>query len=206
MYRKLHEELEVAFSDVEGSLDSTTLASLPYLNAVVNESLRLGTPLSGLPRVVPLSGMTIEGRFLPGGTVVSVPAHAQHYDSRNFWPQTDDFVPERWLPEGLGVCSKCEPSALMSFSFGKPCVNADPTIPRTHTPSRTFWLFGQKSCDAGAANCCRTTSIGFRAHLPSKLRCHRLQTRHQEYKDDTVPFPSPRNNQTTTAGAHGWSP
>ncbi|WP_152722024.1 cytochrome P450, partial [Moraxella catarrhalis] len=43
-------------------------AQLPYLNAVVNESLRIAPPVViGVPRVVPAGGATICGRYVPAG-------------------------------------------------------------------------------------------------------------------------------------------
>ena len=50
-----------------------TLESMPYLNAVIKESLRLSVGVvSGLPRVTPPGGANIAGVAIPGG-VSSVP-------------------------------------------------------------------------------------------------------------------------------------
>ncbi|KAH7926174.1 cytochrome P450 [Leucogyrophana mollusca] len=118
VFKKLQDELDQAFPNHEMPLDFAVMANLPYLNAVVYESLRLGTPLSGLPRITPSEGAMLDGEFIPGNTVVSVPAYTQQLDPSNFWPRTREFVPERWLPGGLGADSRTEPSAIMSFSFG----------------------------------------------------------------------------------------
>lgn len=53
-------------SEAEISLD--TLRQLPYLNAVINEALRLCPPVPWiLPRRVPASGSEVAGVWLPGG-------------------------------------------------------------------------------------------------------------------------------------------
>ena len=42
--------------------------NLPYLAAVINETLRIHHPTSiNLPRVVPPEGPIIDGRWIPGG-------------------------------------------------------------------------------------------------------------------------------------------
>lgn len=61
------------------------LASLPFLNGVINEALRLGTPFF-LPREIPVDGAVIEGSFIPAGTVVSLATYSQHHSSENFSP------------------------------------------------------------------------------------------------------------------------
>lgn len=72
--------------------------SLPYLHAVIQESMRL-YPAVGLPlqRVVPSSGAQINGHFFPAGTVVGVNPWVFHYNTSLFGPDAASFRPERWL-------------------------------------------------------------------------------------------------------------
>ncbi|EPQ56837.1 cytochrome P450 [Gloeophyllum trabeum ATCC 11539] len=117
--KTLRAEIDSAFMrDPSQALNSSVLASLPYLNAVVKESLRLGTPFPGLPRVVPPRGMILEGKYIPGGTVVSVPAYAIQVSPEHFGPDPLSFRPERWLNTEHLVEGKADRSALMCFSFG----------------------------------------------------------------------------------------
>ena len=52
----------------EISIDAIRHKNLPYLEAVINEGLRMCNPIpAGLPRVVPEGGDTYDGVFLPGG-------------------------------------------------------------------------------------------------------------------------------------------
>ena len=73
------------------------LARLPYLRAVVFESLRLRPPVWNVARrtVVPF---TIGGHELPPGTVVIVSPWVSHHQTRWF-EEPEAFRPERWLDE-----------------------------------------------------------------------------------------------------------
>lgn len=116
-YSKLQAELDANFKDKTGPLNPNLLSSLPWLNAVINEALRLGSPFF-LPRLAPAGGMELDGHFLPEGTIVALAAYSQQTSPDNFYPDTLAFRPDRWLPGGLGKNSKCEKSALASFSSG----------------------------------------------------------------------------------------
>ena len=84
MYRKLQAVLDEAFPD-PSAIDSKVLASIPLLEAVLLETLRLCTPRF-MPRVVPQDGVIIEGRMVPGGTIVALATHSQHTSEENFFP------------------------------------------------------------------------------------------------------------------------
>ena len=77
-----------------------TICALPYLDAVIKETLRLYTAIPGtLPRVVPTDsshGKFIDGIYLPPGTVVGTFAYGIHRDQSIFG--SDNFEPDRWLP------------------------------------------------------------------------------------------------------------
>ncbi|KIA75603.1 cytochrome P450 [Aspergillus ustus] len=73
--------------------------SLPYLQAVIREGLRLGMANPArLTRIVPSqsTGCTISGVFLPPGTIVGAAAYVFHHNPKVF-PQPFEFLPERWL-------------------------------------------------------------------------------------------------------------
>lgn len=84
-YQRLRDELAGAFPDPLNPLDHTKLAGLPYLDGVINETLRLGTPFF-LPRLVPAGGVVIDGNCIPGGTVVALAAYSQQISLENFYP------------------------------------------------------------------------------------------------------------------------
>lgn len=62
------------------------------------ETLRLKPPVpSGLSRLTPPEGIQVDGVFIPGKTVVSVPTYAIQRDPRYWGPDAAEFVPERWM-------------------------------------------------------------------------------------------------------------
>jgi benzoate 4-monooxygenase len=77
--KKLQDELDKAAEEKAGGeevlhFDYEDVKALPYLQACIDEALRLhSTSAIGLPREVPAGGATILGEFFPGGTTVSVP-------------------------------------------------------------------------------------------------------------------------------------
>jgi cytochrome P450 len=77
-----------------------SLEELVYLDAVVKEGLRLFPPIPmSQPRYVPADGRTIDGYFVPTGTIVSCQAYSVHRLNEDVYPEGDKFIPERWLDE-----------------------------------------------------------------------------------------------------------
>ncbi|KAB5578826.1 cytochrome protein [Coniochaeta sp. 2T2.1] len=69
---------------------------LPYLNQVIDETLRLYAPLPGpLPRAVPKEGAQFGDYMLPGGVAVSCQAHSMNRDPV-IYPDPERFDPSRW--------------------------------------------------------------------------------------------------------------
>lgn len=92
----LQDEVRAAFA-VPADINFSSVNTLKYLLAVINEALRIHPPLpAGINRVVPAGGATIDGRFVPQGTILQVPHWAAFHLEENF---TDpwEFVPERFL-------------------------------------------------------------------------------------------------------------
>ena len=71
------------------------LGSLPYTDAVVNESMRLYPPVWALFRE-PKVGTRLGDYRVPAGTTVMLPQWAIHRDGRHF-EDARSFRPERWL-------------------------------------------------------------------------------------------------------------
>ncbi|KAF9259803.1 cytochrome P450 [Marasmius fiardii PR-910] len=95
--RRLVEELENAWPDKEECLSYERLEKLPYLTAVIKESLRMASSIvTPLARIVPLTGSMIAGHSVPPGTVVSIGNMFIHYSPQVF-PDPKRFYPERWM-------------------------------------------------------------------------------------------------------------
>jgi cytochrome P450 len=75
--QKLKTELREIWPELKDREPSLReLENLPYLNAVIKESLRLSSGVvSGLLRVVPAAGATITGVEVPPGVCCPIPSH-----------------------------------------------------------------------------------------------------------------------------------
>ncbi|KAH8727656.1 cytochrome P450 [Phaeosphaeriaceae sp. PMI808] len=73
--------------------------SLPVLDAIINESMRMWPSVFfAQQRVIPPEGLNINGRFIPGNMIVQILPFALHRDPRNF-VKPDEFIPEQWLDQ-----------------------------------------------------------------------------------------------------------
>ncbi|KAG6849324.1 hypothetical protein H0H93_009416 [Arthromyces matolae] len=99
--KKLHAELDEQLGSedlIAATSDQTK--NLPYLEACINEGLRIHSTSSiGLPRVLPAGGLTVSGVYFPEGTVVSVPSYSIHRDADVWGEDTEVYRPERWFEE-----------------------------------------------------------------------------------------------------------
>ncbi|GLA96146.1 hypothetical protein AtubIFM57143_003611 [Aspergillus tubingensis] len=118
--KKLREELESQPVNADGIIEYQYLRNLPYLTAVIKESLRLSSPApSRLPRIVPKGGIEVDGQLIPPGvsqgitlkiktdqanilaciqTAVSMSTRMIHFDP-DIFPKPNEFNPERWFGE-----------------------------------------------------------------------------------------------------------
>lgn len=76
--------------------DFDDLSALPYLGRVVDEVLRLRTPLLFMRRA--LTDVRVGGATIPAGSEVVYSPYLMHHDPRWF-PDPRRFDPDRWLPE-----------------------------------------------------------------------------------------------------------
>lgn len=84
IYQKLVEEIRTEFA-TDAEITSDRVARLPYLSAVMQESLRIHCPSpSSTGRFIPPGGETIDGKYVPEGTTVGVHQHAASHSPSNF--------------------------------------------------------------------------------------------------------------------------
>jgi cytochrome P450 len=74
---KLQEEIDAYHAERDGrDADHLSLSKLKYLQACIDESLRLYPPVpSGLQRMSPPAGQQIGDVFIPGNTIVQMPSY-----------------------------------------------------------------------------------------------------------------------------------
>ncbi|KAF2258735.1 cytochrome P450 [Lojkania enalia] len=96
MFKRLKDEIRGACKS-EADINMDILANLPYMNACIEEGLRIFPPVPiGLLRTVPKGGSIIDGHRVPGGYSVCVGSWAAAHSSANF-TDPDSFIPERFL-------------------------------------------------------------------------------------------------------------
>ncbi|KAH8694292.1 benzoate 4-monooxygenase cytochrome P450 [Talaromyces proteolyticus] len=112
VHSKLVAELQSTFS-CAGDISCDLAAGLPYLNAVITESLRVHSPVPiGSPRVSQ-EGMVVDGVFIPPGVEICTTLYALHRNP-DYFGEPDTFCPERWT-EGL---FKAKRDAVQPFLIG----------------------------------------------------------------------------------------
>jgi cytochrome P450 len=125
---ELRQELaHVSFND-DGIPHPRELNHLPYLNAVLRESLRLYAPLPTFePRVSPVSTI-IDGYQIPAKTIVGMSPYCLHRDP-TIYPQPLTFDPNRWLQSD-------------------PTAGTTTLIPESDPRNKNFWAFssGARMC------------------------------------------------------------
>ncbi|KAK8075371.1 cytochrome P450 oxidoreductase [Apiospora hydei] len=142
----------------------TANTSMPYLQAVIKEALRLH-PAPGLPlwRVVPEGGATISNQYFEAGSVVGINLWVAHYDKSVYGDDADLFRPERWIeaekggperlqqmeanymPFGLGsrTCIGRHISTLEMYKLIPELVSRydfEPAMPRSDWKSKNYWF------------------------------------------------------------------
>lgn len=125
LLEKLQSELrQVVDSSNPRSLPPwSVLETLPYMNAVIQEGLRLSYGVSGrTARVATQEDLVYRGTFdknpveyvIPRGYAVGMSAAIAHHDE-NVYPESYEFIPERWLDGN----SKKRDAERASLSFSK---------------------------------------------------------------------------------------
>ncbi|KAI1386652.1 cytochrome P450 [Hypoxylon trugodes] len=94
--KDVHDRLLREIQALPAEFNHRDLRNLPYLNCVIDETLRLYGAASGaLPRIVPKEGGQLGGYYVPGGAVVSTQNYTIHRDEEIF-PDPEKFDPSRW--------------------------------------------------------------------------------------------------------------
>lgn len=117
---KVQEKAAQEIHNVVGSDKSPRLSDkdkLPYICAVVNETLRISSVIPlGVPHKT-TADTTVAGYRIPKDTQILFNNWAIHHDERQ-WTNPDDFIPERWLDdEGKFIPERQK--SFLPFSAGR---------------------------------------------------------------------------------------
>lgn len=153
--KKVTEEVRAAFNDVEEIVQGQALTGCTYLRNCIDEAMRLSPSVGGvLPREVLSGGTTIDGHFIPEGTVVGVPHYTIHHNE-TYYPNAYSYVPERWqagAKSSLNGAVTTEDdvhraqSAFCPFSVGpRGCIGKGLAyVEMSTTLARTIWLYDMR--------------------------------------------------------------
>ncbi len=116
--RKLRAEVDAVLGGRAPTM--ADLDRLVYTEQVVNEALRLYSPIHSLSRVA-LEDDTVGGYHIPKGTTIYVSLYATHR-LPSLWPDPDRFDPDRFTPENV---ERRPRFAFIPFAAGhRNCVGA----------------------------------------------------------------------------------
>lgn len=113
---KLTAEIRGAFS-TESDITINTVSRLPYLVAVMEEAMRLYSPVPASNVRVTERPTEIDGHLIAPGTRVAVQQYSTHRSDSNFVDALS-FHPERWLANPDPTFAKDDREALQPFSQG----------------------------------------------------------------------------------------
>jgi len=77
-------------------LSFDVIQNLPYIKAIIKETLRLNTPLNNLIEREATEDTELLGYNIPKGTSIIVSLIPAHW-SKKYWKNPTEFQPERWL-------------------------------------------------------------------------------------------------------------
>lgn len=128
--RKLQREIDEAVqsgkshSSTTGIISQERARQLPYLQAVIRESMRVRVPVVNLfSKDVPPNGdtVTVDGQsvFLPGGTCIGYSANAMHSDKTLYGDDAQSFRPERWFEKDAEKLAAMTRTNDLIFGDGK---------------------------------------------------------------------------------------
>ncbi|KAK4168375.1 Tryprostatin B 6-hydroxylase [Cladorrhinum sp. PSN259] len=100
---------------IPGEFTSADLSTVPLLDGIINESLRLDNPVANnAARLTPPEGIVVNGTYIPGGVSVRVPGYIMMRSEMAF-VRAEEFIPERWSTKPELVL---DPKAFFPFLTG----------------------------------------------------------------------------------------
>jgi cytochrome P450 len=114
---KLQAEVRKHTPEGQEMVEEENLASVPYLRAVVKETLRLHPPVPLLLPHLSMADCVVDGYFIRSGTRVMVNAWAISRDPES-WERPDEFMPERFMDGGSAAAIDLKGNDFKFLPFG----------------------------------------------------------------------------------------
>eukprot|EP01120_Amphizonella_sp_Union-15-10_P001080 TRINITY_DN1113_c0_g2_i2.p1 TRINITY_DN1113_c0_g2~~TRINITY_DN1113_c0_g2_i2.p1 ORF type:complete len:277 (-),score=47.39 TRINITY_DN1113_c0_g2_i2:62-892(-) len=96
----------------DSELSHDKVNQVPYINAIINEALRLHPPVPMLARFT-ATDVELSGYPVPKNTNIIVPTYSLHRFEESWGQDANQFRPERWIKEGF------KPPSGRYLPFGK---------------------------------------------------------------------------------------
>ncbi|KAK6331809.1 hypothetical protein TWF718_002351 [Orbilia javanica] len=131
---KLRSELRTTFSSVDEIWPGQKINSCSYLKHVIEEALRMSSPVGGILWRETTADHVIQGINIPAGTDCGVPVYAVHHNT-DYFHDPHVFNPDRWDENIVGAESVATAkSAWIPFQIGsrgcigRPLANMELTL------------------------------------------------------------------------------
>ncbi|EOA88135.1 hypothetical protein ACJQWK_01527 [Exserohilum turcicum] len=126
---RLRQEIRAELSSAlenGGQVSSTEIDRLPYLNAVLQETMRVFPPVPLTLREA-AHDTTINSHFIPAGTTLVICPWAVNTSTHLWGPDAREFNPERWMQPGTANTGGAESNyATTTFLHGpRSCIGKD---------------------------------------------------------------------------------
>ncbi|KAJ8247069.1 hypothetical protein GJAV_G00258410 [Gymnothorax javanicus] len=110
---RLYEEVSNGIQE-DGVIAAEDITNMPFLKAVIKETLRMYPVVSLNARLMTEKDVSIGGYFFPKKTLFAFSNYSISQDEKVF-PEPDKFRPERWLRDGR---QRPHPFGSLPFGFG----------------------------------------------------------------------------------------
>ncbi|KAI1872912.1 uncharacterized protein JN550_003786 [Neoarthrinium moseri] len=153
--RKLAEEIRTTFATGADIRGGRKLTNCQYLQACINEALRMSPPVAGTlwreqgPEAAN-EAFVVDGVVIPKGTQVGVNIYSIHHNPEYF-PSPFVYKPERWLVDDPEA-KKANTAAFLPFSIGARACAGKPLayLEIGMAMAKTLWYFDfELTRDAG---------------------------------------------------------
>lgn len=96
---RLRQEVREHIAKLNNNIDDTIIDGMPYLNAVVQEILRVYSPVPLTLREAVID-TSIQGHYIPKGSMIMLAPWAINFSKELWGEDADEFKPDRWMQPG----------------------------------------------------------------------------------------------------------